>query len=119
VRRHGRAYAVGNNITPTTPGCFRQSIVLGRKRNAAAHGKFEIAGVISAQPFAASQFEDGAQGVVGRLLVDHDRKPHDQGDEFAGTRRRDAPIAFAEGESIGQFQMPQRGNLSVLVLKPV
>src|SRR6266700_2073252 len=61
-----------------TQGRFRQSVVLGRKRNAVAHGKFEIAGVTSAQPLAASQFEYGAQHVVGRLLVDHDWKPRGQ-----------------------------------------
>jgi len=40
------------------------------------------------------------------LLVDDDRKPADQGDEFAGARRRDARVALADRKSIAQFQMP-------------
>src|SRR6266404_6342266 len=46
------------------PGSLRQIFVLGRKRHASAHGKFEIAGVISAQPFAPSQVEFRARFAV-------------------------------------------------------
>lgn len=102
-----------------TPGRLRQILIFGRKRDTAAHGKLEIAGIISAQPLASSQIEHGAQGEVRRLLVDHDRKSANKGDEFARARRGDAPVALADRKSVGQFQMPQRGDFGMLAFEPV
>jgi hypothetical protein len=83
------------------------------------HGEFEVAGIVSAQPFVASQIEHGAEGEVRCLVVDHDWKSANQGDEFVRSRRHDPLVALTDRKSVGEFQMPQRRNLRVLTFEPV
>jgi hypothetical protein len=44
-------------------------------------------------------------------------KSADQGDELARVRRRDASVALADRKRVGQFQVPQRGDLGVFALE--
>src|SRR6202047_5241643 len=96
------AYVVGSKLHAHTPRCPRQTVVLGRKRQSAPHRKFEITGIVSAQPFFAGQIENGAEGEIWRLLVDHDWQLADQGDELARPRRHDPLVALAARKRGGQ-----------------
>ena len=113
------AYVVGSKLHAHTPRCPRQTVVLGRKRQSAPHRKFEIAGIVSAQAFFAGQIEHGAEGEARRLLVDHDRQAADQGNELARPRRHDPLVALADRKRVGQLQMPQRGDLGMVLFEPV
>src|SRR6202022_2394642 len=54
-----------------------------------------------------------------RLLVDNDRQLADQGNELARPRRHDPLVTLADRKRVGQLQMPQRGDLGVVVFEPV
>jgi hypothetical protein len=69
--------------------------------------------------FAPGQIEHGAQSKARRLLIDHNRKLTDQGDELARARRGDTPVALAYRKRVGYFQVPQLGDFGGLVLEPV
>lgn len=73
-------------------GCA-EIAVLGRERQAAPHGELQIARVIGAQALFLRQIEDAIQGQARSLFIDDDRQAIDEGDEFAGARRRDAPFS--------------------------
>ena len=103
--RRAYAHAIGTRVTPTTSGALHQSIVL---RSKGSRGEWQVLNSwrISAQFLAPSQVEHGCseRGLASARRPRLAARRHC--DEFACARRGNAPVALADGKSVGDFQIP-------------
>lgn len=91
-------------------GSVAQGFVLGRQRQFATQGKFEIRDVIHRQSLFSREFGDSPESQAAPFVVHHEKQPGQRAQRSVPFDREDSLTSKQNQQGVGDFKRPRCGR---------